>query len=297
MDTKTSIGSALSLKGAVLTLDEQFPAPPKFRKGGTQVGAPMRPLNDPSFSWASGYVWDHNPLGTKEVWPPPKDSYPAWTSNNTADVVPNGDMVARLGDASPYSWYGHSGLCICPKVTPPAIKATVGPRDLPGTYISGAIISYPYAQKYGVFTMFAMLPKGKGLWPAFWLLPYDLSWPPEIDVMEMLGKDPKTLYQTVHTAPKGQHVQDGGYYAPGIEFTDWHAYTVDWGPKDLKFYVDNKLVGTSTMLVDKPCYLLANLALGKSTSWCGAPDPKTTWFDWMRIKYIRAWQRPEYVGK
>ena len=66
-------------------------------------------------------------------------------------------------------------------------------------FTSGVLTTYCiFSQAYGYFEMRARLPAGKGLWPAFWLLPTDQSWPPEIDIMEVLDDNPRKLYGTVH---------------------------------------------------------------------------------------------------
>lgn len=42
-------------------------------------------------------------------------------------------------------------------------------------------------------------------------------------------------------------------------------------------------------------YMIINVAIGNKNSWSGAPNARQTWFDWMRIKSVRVWQRPEYA--
>ena len=154
--------------------------------------------------------------------------------------------------------------------------------------------SYPYAQKYGVFTMRAQIPKGQGIKPAFWLLPYDLSWPPEIDAMEVLAGDPSTVYFTLHVPGAAQV---GNYAKLPVDLsTGYHDYTVDWGPKLVKFFVDGVLYwATPTPAsMNKPFYLLANLTVSKPTEWGGGTSGSI--YAVMRIRSIQAWQRPEYAA-
>ena len=43
-------------------------------------------------------------------------------------------------------------------------------------------------QAFGYYEIKAKIPKGKGHWPAFWLAPSTVGWPPEIDIFEAYGK-------------------------------------------------------------------------------------------------------------
>jgi beta-glucanase (GH16 family) len=158
-------------------------------------------------------------------------------------------------------------------------------------YTSGLITTRKsFTQEYGLFEIRARLPKGRGLWPAFWLMPVDGSWPPEIDVMEILEDNPTTLYTSVHT-----HDTDQGN--PTIttiiadSTTDFHTYSVDWESDQIVFYVDDHEVGRKPTPSDlhKPMYLLANLAVGGK--WPGNPDATTHFPARFEIEWIRAYRR------
>ncbi|MDB5476793.1 MAG: glycoside hydrolase family 16 protein [Phenylobacterium sp.] len=152
-------------------------------------------------------------------------------------------------------------------------------------YVSGLITTQPsFSQTYGYFEMRAKLPAGKGLWPAFWLLPKDLSWPPEIDVMESVG-DPSKYYVTLHSKAEDDH----GLEVP-IGAGDFHVFSVSWDAKNVVWYVDGREVKRRPTPADmhKPMYLLANLALGGG--WAGDPDATTPFPAVFTIDYIRAYR-------
>ncbi len=66
-----------------------------------------------------------------------------------------------------------------------------------------------FSQTYGYFEIDAKVPSGQGLWPAFWMLPQSGNWPPEIDVLELLGHDPSTYYVGAHwSGADGSHKYD-----------------------------------------------------------------------------------------
>ena len=152
-------------------------------------------------------------------------------------------------------------------------------------YASGLITSQPsFKQTYGYFEMRARLPRGKGVWPAFWLLPADLSWPPEIDVMESIG-DPSEAYMTVHSSVAKE---PGSKVA--ISPNDFHTFAVSWDKDQVIWFVDGREVKRQPTPADlhKPMYMLANVALGGD--WAGAPDTSTPFPARMQIDYIRAYR-------
>jgi beta-glucanase (GH16 family) len=132
--------------------------------------------------------------------------------------------------------------------------------------------------------MRAKLPPGKGLWPAFWLLPRDQSWPPEIDVMEAVS-DPTHIYSTVHSK-----VAPDGSAEAHITPNAFHTFAVSWDAKQVGWYLDGKRIGATPTPGDlhKPMYMLANLAVGGE--WPGSPDASTVFPAKMTIAYMRAYR-------
>jgi hypothetical protein len=296
---EASVGSnQLSLGNTLETLDQRFKELPAWRQGGTQVDALIMPLNEPSFSWAAGYIWNHPLAGHPSPWPQPAKNFPAWTSNGSADASPNGDMMRQMDKKLvPLNWSETLNFTV--QKMPSELADTVGSED-PKQYIGATINSYPYAQRYGVFAMSAKLPGGKGIWPAFWLLPADKSWPPEIDVMEVVGVEPSTLYTSLHSNVPIRETALGRGTDTHLDLSaDFHEYAVDWGPERIYWYFDRKLVYTQPTPPDlhKPCYIIANVGVGKPNVWGGAPDALTHFPATMQVAYIKAWQRSEYLGR
>ena len=164
-------------------------------------------------------------------------------------------------------------------------------------YLSGILTSYgSFRMTHGYVEMRAKVPPGRGLWPAFWLLPmHYVEDVPEIDVMEFLGQDVGTLYNTYHyfdVANDWRKVSTPSFPNYVTDWTaDFHTFGMEWGPRDITWYVD----GVATHSVDdaeyrisgQAMYLLANLAVGGS--WPGAPDADTPFPASFEIDYIRAY--------
>ena len=161
-------------------------------------------------------------------------------------------------------------------------------------YTSGMITSYgKFAQQYGWYEIRAKFPPGKGYWPAFWLLPESKAWPPEIDILEILGHEPNKVYLTNHFL-NDQHKHEGkGGSFTGPDFsTAFHTFAVDWEPQSITWYVDGvQRFQVTDHSPAQPMYLLANLAIGGD--WPGNPDATTKFPGYMTIDYIRVYQHAQ----
>jgi hypothetical protein len=209
-------------------------------------------------------------------------------------VVGNGDQQWFIDHtyaptASVRPWTVSNGvLSITTAKADPAIKPYINNYE----YTSGLITNYPsFSQTYGYFEMSAQLPKGQGLWPAFWLLPTSGAWPPEIDILEVLGNDLTTLYTFAHSsALTGSHTYIGGSHRVTDMSVGFHTYGLNWQADYLTWYFDGveiqKLPTPSDMNV--PMSIIANLTVG--SYWPGPVNSTTPFPSSFEIDYIRAYQ-------
>lgn len=173
-------------------------------------------------------------------------------------------------------------------------------------YTSGRIRTKGlFSQAYGRFEASIKLPLGKGIWPAFWLLGNDIDsvgWPKggEIDIMENIG-EPSTIYSTLHgPGYSGAHAISAKFALPTGEAvnTGFHLYAVEWAPKGIKFFLDDKLIAERTpadlppgtaWVYDHPFFIILNVAVGGN--WPGNPDATTTFPQKMLVNYVRVYTR------
>jgi beta-glucanase (GH16 family) len=160
-------------------------------------------------------------------------------------------------------------------------------------YTSGWISTLSsFSQTYGYFEARVRVPKGKALFPAFWLLKEEGGWPPEIDVMEVLGRETTALYvNVISEGPQGDHPQFQERHDTVDLSADFHVYGVDWGPREIVFYLDDREIHRVATPEDlhKPCYMILNLALGGE--WARNPDRTTPLPSSLEIDWVRAWRR------
>jgi beta-glucanase (GH16 family) len=268
--------------------------------GGTPAAA-----TTPTSGTSSGAIDPNNLSGTAHLtFDDEFSSLSLWNgSSGTWDTTPpyvtigaNGSTLSSNGEQE---WYINSNYAPTKSITPWTVSngilsltADVAPASIQSSinnyqYTSGVLnTSQSFNQLYGYFAMRAKLPAGQGFWPAFWLLPQNGSWPPEIDIMEVLGNAPTTLYTTVHYSSNNQ------YQTKSIPVPDtsagFHTYAVDWEPNTITWYFDGQQVfQTPTPAgVNVPMYVIMNLAVGGG--WPGdvnstTPFPSSMQVDWVRV--------------
>nr|WP_062341580.1 glycoside hydrolase family 16 protein [Herbidospora sakaeratensis] len=168
-------------------------------------------------------------------------------------------------------------------------------------YTSGRILTADrFTQAYGRFEARLKIPRGQGIWPAFWMLGGG-TWPNggEIDIMENVGNQPNTVYGTVHGPGYFGGTAVGGNRSIGAPLADaFHTYRVDWSPNLIIWYLDgseffrvtpSSLRGNAWVF-DHPFFMILNVAVGGY--WPGYPDGTTQFPQTMLIDYVRvsAWQ-------
>jgi beta-glucanase (GH16 family) len=183
----------------------------------------------------------------------------------------------------------------------------IGPDDATRNYTSARLKTQgKFSQAYGRFEARIKIPRGQGIWPAFWMLGDDIEkpgWPAcgEIDIMENIGKEPALVHATIHgPGYSGANGIGTPYALAGDQrfADDFHIFAVEWEPNTIRFYVDDHLYATRTpadlpkgakWVYDHRFFLLLNVAVGGG--WPGDPDASTVFPQTMLVDYVRVYER------
>ena len=171
-----------------------------------------------------------------------------------------------------------------------------------------------FTTTYGRIEANMSLPKGNGVWPAFWLLSAEESygtWPlsGEIDIMEARGRLPNRVYNAVHYGqpwPMQKYSSSMYKFPTGEDITGFHEYAVEWEPGIIRWFVDGNLFyETSSWWTmtndaeepfpypapyDKPFYILLNLAIGGTYDEYRIPKDYEFPFQ-MKVDYVRVYEK------
>jgi beta-glucanase (GH16 family) len=162
-------------------------------------------------------------------------------------------------------------------------------------YLSGMLSTLDsHAQTYGYFEVRARMPEGQGFWVSLWLLPVRYTWPPEIDIAEVLGHETTSLYLNLHSTIAGSGPPFVPLPAADLA-ADFHSYGVAWRPDEITWYLDGEALQTWPTPADmhEPMHLLATLAVGGN--WTGPPDETTPWPGELAIEHVRIFQFDDLV--
>jgi len=163
-----------------------------------------------------------------------------------------------------------------------------------------------FSQTYGRVEARIQIPRGQGMWPAFWMLGNDISgvgWPAcgEIDIMENVGREPNIVHGTIHgpgySGTNGPTMlfanPDGKPFADG-----YHLYAIEWEQNEIRFYVDDHLYvtrkpsdlpGGTRWVFDHEFFIILNVAVGGA--WPGNPDGSTVFPQQMKVDYVKVYRR------
>lgn len=163
--------------------------------------------------------------------------------------------------------------------------------------------AYRYSFTYGYVESRVKLTSKKGFFSAVWLLPNNPSYgyDTEIDVAEVLGGNPDTVFMTYHysgrakssTPNRGNH--NNGACAVKDYTKDFVRLGVDWQRNHIAWYIDGvkcgQFDGDTSTIEDSPMHLILNVMVDNAwqrdwtlTSSAGASDE-------MQVDYVRVFQQ------
>jgi beta-glucanase (GH16 family) len=203
-------------------------------------------------------------------------------ANAATDGMGNLVITARAGDGSLQCYYGPC------RYTSARLK-TQGRREI----------------GYGRVEARVRLPRGAGLWPAFWSMGTDLGqvgWPRagEIDIMEWVGRQPNQVFGTIHGPGYSGGASFGGIRDFGRDISEeTHTFSVEREPGEIRWYVDGVLyhratpadVAPNPWVFDHPFFLLLNMAVGGNFG--GDVPPATVFPQSIKVDYIRVFGAPD----
>jgi beta-glucanase (GH16 family) len=270
----------LSLQGYKLAFESNFD---QLKRAGPDAQW------DASGQWTPRYRFDQDPRGC------------SFHGEYQWYVDPRHDFGDGVGRVHPFS-VSDGELTITAQRTPEALLHKLPNRlglnkentGIPYPWISGVITTqHSFWFKYGYAEALVKLPAGRTLWPAFWMLPKEWPYPPEVDIMEFLGNEPRKSNYNVIAGTEDKPMDGNGEYADrGLDLTlDWHTFGCLWTPQAFEFFMDRKSIGkvAAHPTMDR-ChyYLVLNLAVGGK--WPGIPGPDTPSPAELKCRYIRVWQ-------
>lgn len=224
--------------------------------------------------------------------------------DGTANGIPgwgNDELEYYTGGTANVAMDGAGHLQLTTKAADGSLMCYYGPCQ----YTSARLLSQNrFEVAYGRIEARVKVPRGAGLWPAFWMLGTDIdqvNWPQtgEIDIMENVGRLPNQVFGTIH----GPGYSGGQSYGDTYDFPQpvadaFHTFSVEWQPNKIVWYVDGIVYHTATpsddflqgkpWVFNHPFFLLLNVAVGGNFG--GPVGADTVFPQQMLVDYVRLYQ-------
>jgi len=231
--------------------------------------------------------------------------------DGTVNGIPgwgNSELEYYMGGTSNVATNGQGSLQITTKEADGSLMCYYGPCE----YTSARLLTKErFEVAYGRIEARIQVPRGAGLWPAFWMLGTDIdqvNWPQtgEIDIMEFVGRVPDEVFGTLHGPGYSGGQSYGDNYDLNQPVSDaYHVFAVEWQPDRIVWFIDGIPYFTATpndpflqgkqWVFNHPFFILMNVAVGGNF---GGPVGEDTVFPQsMSVDYVRLYQtRPRPVS-
>ena len=187
----------------------------------------------------------------------------------------------------------------------------------PGWYTCGIDTRGLFEPTYGYFEARCILPKGVGLWSAFWLISRSMAFAngygeiqnsgvdgAEIDVFESAfyeSKMPRRVTSNIHYDGYGEWHKQANVCEPFLFFNnpyeEFNTYGLEWNENEYIFYINGIETGRSSFggASQTPEYLILSVEVGGNNAvpaadWVGSPISEESEITDFVIDYVRAYQ-------
>jgi len=246
-------------------------------------------------------VWSDE-FNSKQVVPPNPSVWGREIGDGTVNGIPgwgNSELQYYTDGMENAATDGKGNLQITVKEADGSMMCYYGPCE----YTSARLLTKNrFEIAYGRVEARVKVPRGAGLWPAFWMLGTDIDqvgWPQtgEIDIMEHVGREPNLIFGTLHGPGYSGGQSYGAVYDLGKPVADeFHVFAVEWQPDKIVWYLDGIQYFSATpedeflqgkqWVFNHPFFLLLNVAVGGNFGGPVGADttfPQTTLIDYVRL--------------
>lgn len=178
-----------------------------------------------------------------------------------------------------------------------------------GWYTGAVSTKSLFEQKHGYFEIRCILPKGYGVWSAFWMNCDGMSQVDgsgrdgaEIDIFESPYYNKNKISSNIHYDGYGEDIRSanlGEYYIHANNpYEEFNTYALEWNEDEYIFYINGRQTIRSSFggASQVPEYLIASVEVGgqngvAADSWAGkSADTNTDGVSDFIVDYVRVYQ-------